>query len=209
MYMTSDEICVRYRQAKDKKAQIRILADLNAASKQEIISVLEAAGIPLPEKPARKTPDKPKSEKTFKFDTDLAKQLYDKGLIDAEISELVGVSNSTIWKWRKHQGLPCQKKNPSRTTKGPVSTMKKLAETHCEPTETMHLPLGNPSAILTNPVLLKLQKLFDMVSQEDSPKVAGQYLDLMISMLMEEVERITTAENRKPLPGGQTGEQPR
>lgn len=40
MDMTPDEIVVRYRQAKNKAEQLKILADLNACTVDEIINVL-------------------------------------------------------------------------------------------------------------------------------------------------------------------------
>ena len=45
MDMSNDEIVVRYRQAKEKGKQIKILADLNACSIEDILKVLvEPAG---------------------------------------------------------------------------------------------------------------------------------------------------------------------
>lgn len=38
--MTEREICLSYREAKDKRKQIPILADLSELSKQEIIGIL-------------------------------------------------------------------------------------------------------------------------------------------------------------------------
>lgn len=53
--MTPNEICRNYRQSKDKKEQIKILADLNCTSKDEIIKVLVDCGEmePPEEKPKR------------------------------------------------------------------------------------------------------------------------------------------------------------
>ena len=42
------EIVRNYRQAKDPKAQIRVLAELNACTKDEIMAVLREAGEELP-----------------------------------------------------------------------------------------------------------------------------------------------------------------
>ncbi len=44
MNMSVDEICRNYRQAKDKREQIKIIADLNCTSKDEIIKVLVDCG---------------------------------------------------------------------------------------------------------------------------------------------------------------------
>ena len=40
MHMSNEDIVKEYREAKDKKEQIKILADLNVCDKQEIIKVL-------------------------------------------------------------------------------------------------------------------------------------------------------------------------
>lgn len=45
MHMNDDEIVVRYRQAKKKGEQIKILADLNACDVEDIINVLLEHGI--------------------------------------------------------------------------------------------------------------------------------------------------------------------
>ena len=45
MVMTVQEIARSYRQAEDKGAQIGILADLNACSKDQIVIVLKGQGI--------------------------------------------------------------------------------------------------------------------------------------------------------------------
>ena len=45
MDMSKDEIVVRYRQAKHKAEQIKILADLNACGVDDIIQVLTDSGI--------------------------------------------------------------------------------------------------------------------------------------------------------------------
>lgn len=45
MQMSNDEIVVRYRQAKDKGEQVKILAELNNCPVERIIGILTAAGI--------------------------------------------------------------------------------------------------------------------------------------------------------------------
>lgn len=51
MTMTDEEIVRHYRQAKDRKGSIQILADLNATSKDEIQAILERAGEIQPAEP--------------------------------------------------------------------------------------------------------------------------------------------------------------
>lgn len=43
--MSNDEIVMRYRQAKDRTEQVKILADLNNCPVEQIIGILTAAGI--------------------------------------------------------------------------------------------------------------------------------------------------------------------
>ncbi len=45
MEMTQEEIVKRYKEAKDQRKQISILADLNACKQNDIIDVLTAAGV--------------------------------------------------------------------------------------------------------------------------------------------------------------------
>lgn len=48
MTMTNEEILRDYRGAKNRVAQIGILADLNACKKQDIVEILQAAGEKVP-----------------------------------------------------------------------------------------------------------------------------------------------------------------
>lgn len=59
--MTPNEICRDYRSAKNKREQIKILADLNCTSTEEIIKVLVDCGemAPPKKKPAKRTESEP------------------------------------------------------------------------------------------------------------------------------------------------------
>lgn len=94
MQMTNEEIIRDYRQAADKSAEIRVLAELNVTSRNEIIAILEDAGEVLPGK-----------RRAGKFDGKI-KPLYEQGLSDAEIARRLGCSLSTVGNWRKQHGLP-------------------------------------------------------------------------------------------------------
>lgn len=65
MQMSNADIVKMYREAKDKKAQVEILADLNACEKDKIISILKEGGVPSVELPRnrKKTESGEKSEK--------------------------------------------------------------------------------------------------------------------------------------------------
>lgn len=61
LQMTASEILQMYRQAADRKAQIEILAQLNAVTKDEIRAVLRSCGEDVPEEPKKK-PGRPRKD---------------------------------------------------------------------------------------------------------------------------------------------------
>lgn len=52
--MNKNEIINEYRQAKNKRAQIDILAELNAVPKERIEAILAEGGVELPKRPGPK-----------------------------------------------------------------------------------------------------------------------------------------------------------
>lgn len=56
MDMSIEDICRSYREAKNKREQIKILADLNCTSKEEILKVLVDCGEEVPTPAKRKKP---------------------------------------------------------------------------------------------------------------------------------------------------------
>ena len=91
MTMTNAEIVGDYRQAKNKRAQIKILADLNDTAADTIKEILRKAGEHLPK---------------TKLDSDKMEELYRKGLTDSEIAAAVGCSPSGVRSWRERKDLP-------------------------------------------------------------------------------------------------------
>lgn len=51
MHMSDEEIIRRYREAKHKKQQIEILAELNAVPKEHIVDTLKKNNVPMPGNP--------------------------------------------------------------------------------------------------------------------------------------------------------------
>ncbi len=51
MQMSNEEIVKMYRESKNKKAQVEILADLNACGKEKILSILKEGGVSPTEMP--------------------------------------------------------------------------------------------------------------------------------------------------------------
>ena len=64
---------------------------------------------PKPQKAASQ-PDKKKTARNKKIDDDRARELYDSGLDDKEIGEVLGLSPSTIAAWRRRHNLIAQSK---------------------------------------------------------------------------------------------------
>lgn len=71
MQMTENEILREYNQAKDKKGQVTILADMNMCEKEDIIKLLLYHGVPEEELPKPK-PAQPKVTRAVKKKADKA-----------------------------------------------------------------------------------------------------------------------------------------
>lgn len=71
MQMTENEIVRNYREAKNKREQVTILADLNRCEKEEIVEILLKNGVDQRELPRKRKPrKKPEEEKKSKSVTD-------------------------------------------------------------------------------------------------------------------------------------------
>ncbi|MEN6421627.1 MAG: hypothetical protein ABFD76_06725 [Smithella sp.] len=114
MYRLSEwadgEIRVNYLQAKNRKAQIKILCALTLLNVAEVCAILRAGGIDPEYQPKRKQPKK--GRKLYDWETVL--DLYKKGMTDAEIYRETGIRIGTICMWRTREKLP---KNTKRMMK--------------------------------------------------------------------------------------------
>ena len=101
MQMSREEIVKSYKESKDKRHQIDILADLNCIDKDGIRAILYDAGVPLPGKPKaqikkpvetveKKEPEEPKEEPNDFLPGVVRDQLMkDADDIDKQIDELI------------------------------------------------------------------------------------------------------------------------
>ncbi len=122
LYMTDEEIARNFRAAADKKAQVKILADLNAVDKNVIHNKLLSLGLIdgelLPEKSKGGRP------KTAEIDEAEARKLIEKDVPDEQIAKHFGVGISTFTKWRRDKGiLRYPKKKGARKTVEEVQKM--------------------------------------------------------------------------------------
>ena len=104
--MPDDELTVMWRQAKDQREQVKILAELNGVSTAVMAEKLTALGCQLPELPAawlRGVP--PLKAKDPIFDLDRASALFAEGKSDLEIAEMLGCSVTQFAVWRRKNGL--------------------------------------------------------------------------------------------------------
>ncbi|MBE6987981.1 MAG: hypothetical protein E7432_04290 [Ruminococcaceae bacterium] len=93
MLMTSFEIRQEYKLAKNPKAQIKILAELNCCHINDIKDVLRGIEVVKPRKVFRHSSDEAKME------------LYKKGKNDYEIGRELNIAPTAICYWRKKNGL--------------------------------------------------------------------------------------------------------
>ena len=115
MQMTDGEILTSWKQAKDQKAQLGILADLNAVSvktMREKLLEMGAENVPA----ARKG----NNRHAARIDELRAMELYNQGLCDLDIAETCGVSVVTVQNWRKMMRLKVNRKKPVPKPKATV-----------------------------------------------------------------------------------------
>ncbi len=103
MIMSEFEILRDYRQAKNKVKQVKILADLNGCTKEEITECLENQGVTV-----------------LKVDTLEEKHssilyLHNQGMIDEEIASDIGLKASSVSQIRSKLGLKKHKKRKLQT----------------------------------------------------------------------------------------------
>ena len=104
--MPDDELTVMWRQAKDQREQVKILAELNGVSTAVMAEKLRGLGCELPELPAawlRGVP--PLKAKDPIFDLDRARALFAEGKSDLEIAEMLGISVYAFATWRRKNGM--------------------------------------------------------------------------------------------------------
>ena len=104
--MPDDELTVMWRQAKDQREQVKILAELNGVSTAVMAEKLRGLGCELPELPASWLHGVPPLKaKAPIFDMDRARALFAEGKSDLDIAEMLGCSVTQFAVWRRKNGL--------------------------------------------------------------------------------------------------------
>lgn len=101
--MSDDEIRSSFNTARNKKDQVKILAELNATTPQAMAEKLRELGCDVPELPV--TAQKPLRAKEALFDENRARALFDEGKSDLDCAEMLGCSVYAFATWRRKNGM--------------------------------------------------------------------------------------------------------
>lgn len=158
--MNDDEIKTMFRDAKDKDDQVKILADMNLVTKNQMYNKLKELGCDLTG--IREQKAKTGGRVKEPIDELRAMDLYNEGLDDLAISESLGCSVSKVSAWRRMMRLPKQ----SQVT---VETREESGEP--EEVKADDIPVAEESqapAYMTAGALLKiLQRVCDGYVADD------------------------------------------
>lgn len=114
LYMSDEEIARNFREAADKKAQIGILADLNAVDKRVIHNKLVSLGL----LDGEIIPEKQKEQPTVGIDESIVRSLIEDDVPDKEIAARFDVSEAFFLEWRRGKGIMrYQKKRHKKSVK--------------------------------------------------------------------------------------------
>ena len=102
--MGAKEIVASYRTARNPKAQIGVLADLNGCSEKEIEEVLVQLGAL---KPAERKKPNPRK---INVDGDAARELLEQGMTDEEATAALGIGTHKFAEWQREEGLKPNRK---------------------------------------------------------------------------------------------------
>lgn len=95
--MSKTEIRTRYRDLDPKQNRIKLLAELNGCSEERIAKILQT---------------KPKAKKKYRprINPEIFRESYNLGLTDSEIAAKFGRDKTSVYQWRKKNGLPAHRK---------------------------------------------------------------------------------------------------
>ena len=102
--MGAKEIVASYRTAKNPKAQIGVLADLNSCTEKEIEEVLIQLGAM---KPAERKKPNPRK---INVDAETARELLEQGMTDEEAAAALDIGVHKFSAWRREEGIRPNKK---------------------------------------------------------------------------------------------------
>lgn len=101
--MDDAEIRISYNTAKNRAAQVQVLAELNAVPQAVMAEKLRELGCDVPD--LQEVKQKPLRPKEVLFDENRARALFDEGKSDLDCAEMLGISVTAFATWRKKNGL--------------------------------------------------------------------------------------------------------
>ena len=195
--MTDSEIITSYQHARDQKAQVQVLADLNNVTKVVMENKLRELGclsqVPLlREKNLKQTPV---------FDENKARVLFSDGLSDKEIAEKLGISVTAFATWRRANGMnrprgglrqkevepaPCVAQPPM-----PIEEEMQMSEPPAEPFQELPLVPIHTDAGELGRLLVELSERYpDICVTVDGVPVRG--LRLNVHMDLSSMEQVSS-----------------
>ena len=123
--MDDAEIRTSYNTAKDPKAQIKVLAELNVTTPSAIAAKLRELGCDVPDMPEVK--QRPLRAHDVLFDEDRARALFAEGKSDLDCAEMLGISVYKFAEWRRRNGMKrpmggAAQPKPKKTKRAPWKT---------------------------------------------------------------------------------------
>ena len=101
--MSDDEIRVSYNTAKDQKAQVKVLAELNVTTPAAMAAKLRELGCNVPDFPS--VDQRPLRAHDILFDETRARELFAEGKTDLDIAEMLGIGVYAFAAWRCKNGM--------------------------------------------------------------------------------------------------------
>ena len=99
--LSPEDVRRKYERAENKAAAIRMLSELTACKKEEMVEFLGLEKTPVSKYDPRSAAGRPLAV----FDKEVAMKLLELGHTDKQIAEKVGVNWHCVWSWRKREGL--------------------------------------------------------------------------------------------------------
>lgn len=134
--MSVHEIVQMYKEAKDKNAQIEILADLNTCTENEILMILQNEGVISGVKATKKTTPKKTKMVWNEEAKETVRSLLGEGLTVLEVSERMGLDFSQVRNAITRFKLKREKETPHQSatlTASPQGEAGESAEDKVEP----------------------------------------------------------------------------
>lgn len=174
MNMTPEEICRHYSQAKNRRQDMTILADLNGTDRASIRAVLIDGGL-LP-------PDPPGKARNVRrgYHDDAIAALAAQGAGDKEIASQVGCCVETVKNWRKRQERTAAPAAPVPPDAGGYSPP--ASEPACDPPP-------KPRQAQSGGIYARLEAILSAVPAGSSEAIRKQASDLLTNIFCEYISR--------------------